>query len=95
MKSIRESQSPNVNDTCTDCGSFADIGAVIEENDTLLEVELFGETAEQKAEELVNLALKKFDGVTSSIEKLEDKILLKLDFGFSAEKMIFQMQNNL
>ncbi|MGL4615543.1 MAG: DUF406 family protein, partial [Shewanella sp.] len=34
MKGIIAGQAHTVNDTCTDCGSFVDIGAVIDEHDT-------------------------------------------------------------
>ena len=46
MKGIIEAQSPTVNDTCTDCGSFVDIGAVIDEHDTLLTLNFVGDSAQ-------------------------------------------------
>ncbi len=44
MKNIQKAQSNLVNDTCTDCGSFVDVGAVIDEYATVLELELNGDT---------------------------------------------------
>ncbi len=95
MKSIREGQSSNVNDTCTDCGSFADIGAVIDEQDTVLEIALSGEGAQARAEQFITNAQDKFEGVTSNLSETEQGLLLSLTFAFSAEKMIFQLQNGL
>ena len=43
MKRHNRSKSPTVNDTCTDCGSFVDIGAVIDEHDTLLTLNFVGD----------------------------------------------------
>ncbi|MCD8476437.1 MAG: hypothetical protein LRY40_09340 [Shewanella fodinae] len=45
MKSIKEAQSDLVNDTCAECGSFVDIGAVVEESDVLLQLPFSGKAA--------------------------------------------------
>lgn len=95
MKSIREGQSSNVNDTCTDCGSFADIGAVIDEQDTLLEIVLVGDDAQVKADDYTAKAQARFDDVVASLVTDERGLVLSLNFAFSAEKMIFQLQNQL
>lgn len=95
MKSIKEGQSLNVNDTCTDCGSFADIGAVIDEKDTLLEIILLGDDAQVRADDYTAKARAKFENVVADVTTDERGLILNLTFEFSAEKMIFQLQNQL
>lgn len=95
MKSIEDAQSKTIHDTCTHCGSFVDIGAVIEENDTQLVVNFVGDTAKSDAEQLAQKASQKFKHVQSSITETEDGVDLALIFSVSAEKMIFQLQNRL
>ncbi len=95
MKTIQQAQSDLVNDTCNDCGSYADIGAVIDEHDTLLIIEKHGTDALEQVNRLQDAAQERFDGVEAQIEALDDGQRLSLTFTFSAEKMIFQLQNNL
>lgn len=95
MKNIEKGQSALVNDTCTDCGSYADIGAVIDEHDTVLVIEKRGADALVEVEALVNAAKIKFDTVQAEIVEIVGGQQLSLTFEFSAEKMIFQLQNNL
>ncbi|QYJ87774.1 YfcZ/YiiS family protein [Shewanella mesophila] len=95
MKNIEKGQSALVNDTCTDCGSYADIGAVIDEHDTVLVIEKLGAEALEQLETLVKLAKVRFDAVQADIVEIEGGQQLSLTFAFSAEKMIFQLQNNL
>lgn len=56
MKGIIAAQSPTVNDTCTDCGSFVDIGAVIDEHDIVLEIQFTGASAKDDAENMAERA---------------------------------------
>ncbi|QYJ99909.1 DUF406 family protein [Shewanella psychrotolerans] len=95
MKNIEKGQSALVNDTCTDCGSYADIGAVIDEHDTVLVIEKHGADALAEVESLANAAKVRFDAVQAEIVDIVDGQQLSLTFAFSAEKMIFQLQNNL
>ncbi|MFT5236200.1 MAG: hypothetical protein ACI90A_001566 [Shewanella sp.] len=95
MKNIKESQSALVNDTCTDCGSYADIGAVIDEHDTQLTITLSGCEAQAKAEVFSDKAQKRFEGVESEMKVENDIVTLTISFAFSAEKMIFQLENSI
>ncbi|GGJ00002.1 hypothetical protein GCM10007978_42130 [Shewanella hanedai] len=95
MKNIKESQSALVNDTCTDCGSYADIGAVIDEHDTLLTVTLSGSDAQEKAQTLSDKAKNRFEDVESEIKIENEMVTLLIRFAFSAEKMIFQLENSI
>ncbi|MGS0683464.1 DUF406 family protein [Shewanella sp. 125m-7] len=95
MKNIQKAQSNLVNDTCTDCGSFVDVGAVIDEFDTVLELELNGDNCEQLADEVIAKAQQRFEGVTFEKQQQEQSAKVSLTFSFSAEKMIFQLENGL
>ncbi len=95
MKTILQAQSNLVNDSCNDCGSYADIGAVIDEHDTLLVIDKYGADALEQVNQLQVAAKERFDGVEAQIEPLEAGQRLSLTFAFSAEKMIFQLQNSL
>lgn len=95
MKNIKESQSALVNDTCTDCGSYADIGAVIDEHDTLLTVSFTGSEAQAEAEVISVKAKARFDGVESVIKVENEMVTLNISFAYSAEKMIFQLENGI
>lgn len=95
MKNIEKAQSTLVNDTCTDCGSYADIGAVIDEHDTVLVIEKLGLDAQKQLEALVNAAKTRFENIKADIVEIDGGLQLSLTFAFSAEKMIFQLQNNL
>ncbi len=95
MKNIQKAQSDLVNDTCNDCGSFVDVGAVIDEHDTILELTLSGENASILANEVAEKAKNRFDEVGSVVTAHGDKLILTLTFSFSAEKMIFQLENSL
>ena len=94
MKAIKDAQSLDINDNCTTCGSMLDIGAVINESDTLLKIEFeLTEEGKQSAQELVVQAQKSFNNVTAEISETESNIILTLDFDVAVEKMLFQMQN--
>lgn len=95
MKNIQKAQSDLVNDTCNDCGSFVDVGAVIDEHDTVLELTLTGENASKLANEVAEKAINRFEEVRSEIATNGDQLTLTLTFSFSAEKMIFQLENSL
>ncbi|MEZ9821729.1 DUF406 family protein [Shewanella sp. 10N.286.45.A1] len=95
MKNIQKAQSDLVNDTCNDCGSFVDVGAVIDEHDTILELTLAGENASTLANELAEKAKNRFEEVGSVVTTHGDELILTLTFSFSAEKMIFQLENSL
>ncbi|ACA86825.1 DUF406 family protein [Shewanella woodyi] len=95
MKNIQESQSALVNDTCNDCGSYADIGAVIDEHDTQLSISFTGVDAKVEAEAVALKAKSRFDGVESEIKTDSDLTSLVIHFAYSAEKMIFQLENGI
>ncbi|MCL1048966.1 YfcZ/YiiS family protein [Shewanella abyssi] len=95
MKNIQTAQSDLVNDTCNDCGSFVDVGAVIDEHDTVLELMLSGEDAAKLANEVAAKASSRFADVASEITTAGDDVKLVITFSFSAEKMIFQLENSL
>ncbi|QSX35144.1 DUF406 family protein [Shewanella avicenniae] len=95
MKSIKDAQSSLVNDTCAECGSYVDIGAVIEENDTLLKVDFVGESATQQAQALGEQACTRFEDAQYQVVTTAEGAQLLVTFGCSAEKMIFQLQNSL
>lgn len=95
MKGIIEAQSPTVNDTCTDCGSFVDIGAVIDEHDTLLTLNFVGDSAQADAESMATRAQTRFAEVQTEFVTKTEGVDLLLSFNVSAEKMIFQLENGL
>ncbi|MGL4518093.1 MAG: DUF406 family protein [Shewanella sp.] len=95
MKGIIAGQAHTVNDTCTDCGSFVDIGAVIDEHDTELALHFHGESAMQDAQTLAARASARFDKTQVKITPEGEDVHLVLTFDVSAEKMIFQLQNGL
>ncbi|MGI2100046.1 DUF406 family protein [Shewanella oncorhynchi] len=95
MKGIIEAQSPTVNDTCTDCGSFVDIGAVIDEHDTLLTLNFVGDCAQADAESMATRAQTRFAEVQTEFVTKTEGVDLLLTFNVSAEKMIFQLENGL
>lgn len=95
MKGIIEAQSPTVNDTCTDCGSFVDIGAVIDEHDTLLTLNFVGDSAQADAESIATRAQTRFAEVQTEFVTKTEGVDLLLTFNVSAEKMIFQLENGL
>ncbi|GAA0782384.1 MULTISPECIES: DUF406 family protein [Pseudomonadati] len=92
VKKIREQQQ-NVNDTCTDCGSFVDIGAVIDEHDTELMLMFTGESAKNDAQAIANKAIQRFDHVVVDMAMMDNNIQLTLTFAVTVEKMLFQMEN--
>ena len=94
MKAIKEAQTLDINDNCTTCGSILDIGAVITESDTLLNVEFeLSESGLKAAENLAEQANANFKSVDTKITEQESKVLLSLNFDVAVEKMLFQMQN--
>jgi len=95
MKNIKNAQSDLVNDTCSDCGSYADIGAVIDEHDTQLVVSFTGDAAQAEAEAMSEKAKKRFDEIKTEIKSENSEVTLLLNFAFSAEKMIFQLENGI
>ncbi|ABM00028.1 DUF406 domain-containing protein [Shewanella amazonensis] len=95
MKAIEANQASSVNDTCTDCGSFVDIGAVIAEEDTELTLEFSGKDADTKARHLCDLAVKRFANVSGQIDHTEAGVCLRITFDVAAEKMIFQLEQGL
>lgn len=95
MKSIQEAQSSLVNDTCAECGSYVDIGAVVEESDTKLQLELCGDNARTEAGMLAEQAKQRFADAEVELQEHANGVQLNIVFGCSAEKMIFQLQHNL
>ena len=95
MKISSLQESSLVNETCNDCGSYVDIGAVIDENDTVLLICFTGTDAQKKAELIAVKATNRFDHVQSEIKKEGEKFNLLIQFAFSAEKMIFQLENSI
>lgn len=95
MKGIIAAQAPTVNDTCTDCGSFVDIGAVIDEHDTLLELHFSGANAQLDADAMTERAKTRFNYVSAKDLVTDVGVSLQLTFDVSAEKMIFQLENGL
>lgn len=95
MKSIQAAQSQTVNDTCNDCGSFVDIGTVIDTEDRRLTLHFAGEDALTCANDLSARAVERFDDVNTVTQSDETGLVLHLDFAYSAEKMIFQLENQL
>ncbi|GGP58213.1 DUF406 family protein [Shewanella saliphila] len=95
IKQIKQQQSDSVNDSCTDCGSYVDIGAVVEADDTLLQVNLNGDNALAQAQALQQAALERFSDTKANIEQQADSVTLSLQFAFSVEKMIFQLEHAL
>lgn len=95
MKGIIAAQAPTVNDTCTDCGSFVDIGAVIDEHDTLLELHFNGVSAQNDADAMAERAKARFSQTFVKSVPTESGVSLQLTFEVSAEKMIFQLENGL
>ena len=95
MKEIKKSQAVDVNDSCNTCGSFVDLGAVINENDTELLVQFTGPEAYSEAECLAAIAKQSFTNTEYKIDKRQNKTSLIIKFDVTAEKMIFQMQQGL
>lgn len=95
MKSIQAAQSQTVNDTCNDCGSFVDIGTVIDTEDRRLTVYFTGDDALTRANAVSAHAAARFDGVNAIMESDKTGQVLHLDFTYSVEKMIFQLENQL
>ncbi|MCH1927041.1 YfcZ/YiiS family protein [Shewanella sp. C32] len=95
MKSIKDAQSSLVNDTCAECGSYVDIGAVVEEGDTKLQLNLAGANAKAEAGMLAEQAQQRFADAVVELQEQEHSVQLSIVFGCSAEKMIFQLQHNL
>lgn len=94
IKQIKQQQG-NVSDSCTECGSYVDIGAVVEAEDTLLVLSFVGEDAMLQAQAMQQIALDRFKDTKTDVKKDDNTISLKLEFGFSVEKMIFQLENQL
>ncbi|MGX9461663.1 DUF406 family protein [Shewanella sp. A14] len=94
IKQIKQQQS-NVSDSCAECGSYVDIGAVVEAEDTLLVLNFVGDDASIQAKTIEQAALQRFNDTKTEIIEADETITLKLDFAFSVEKMIFQLENQL
>ncbi len=88
-------QDVQVSDSCNDCGSFVDIGTVIDEQDTQLILQVEGETALADAQAIIEKAETRFDSVNTRFDETDDHITVFIEFEFTAEKMIFQLENSL
>ena len=88
-------QEVQVSDSCNDCGSFVDIGTVIDEQDTQLILQINGETAKSDAESIIEKAQTRFESVKTSFDETDTHITVFIEFEFTAEKMIFQLENRL
>lgn len=95
MKKIIQAQATSVNDTCNTCGSFVDIGAVIDEHDTLMQMTFAGENALAQANEMAKRATTRFASANAQINRQSDATVLGITFSCTAEKMIFQLENSL
>ncbi len=94
MKAIKQAQSLDINDDCTTCGLIPDIGAVINESDTLLKIEFeLTEEGKQSAQQLAGHAQQNFSNVKVELTEAGSDFILTLDFDLAVEKMLFQMQN--
>lgn len=85
----------HVSDTCGECGSYVDIGAVIDEHDTKLVVPFAGATAKQDAEAMADKAKQAFADVNVEYKEEAEQVTLVLGFEVSAQKIIFQLRNGL
>ncbi|WP_282168109.1 DUF406 family protein [Shewanella japonica] len=94
IKTITQ-QEVQVSDSCNDCGSFVDIGTVIDEQDTRLILKITGDAVAEEAEDIITKAKTRFDSVKVNSEQAETDITVIIDFEFTAEKMIFQLENGL
>ncbi|UJF20903.1 DUF406 family protein [Shewanella sp. OMA3-2] len=94
IKKIRQQQQ-NVNDSCRDCGSVVDIGAVIDEHDTELVLVFKTETAQADAQNMIVKAQNRFDQVNVKVNQLGYEVELILAFSVTVEKMLFQLENGL
>lgn len=94
MKNIQNAQSQLVNDSCNDCGSYADIGAVIDEHDTILVINVNSAQADAEAKVLSDKAQARFDDVVVLSKATNEGVELSITFNYSAEKMIFQLENS-
>ncbi|MDO6618388.1 DUF406 family protein [Pseudomonadota bacterium] len=88
-------QEVQVSDNCNDCGSFVDIGAVIEEEDTQLILQVDGENFQQIADDLVSKAKERFSNVKVQQQVTEQDAVVTFEFDVTVEKMIFQLENGL
>ncbi|WP_137227022.1 DUF406 family protein [Shewanella sp. MEBiC00475] len=94
IKQIKQQQG-NVSDSCTECGSYVDIGAVVEADDTLLILNFSGDDALMQAQAMQTTAQQRFSDTKANLVDKDNMITLTLDFTFSVEKMIFQLENEL
>ncbi|RPA59147.1 DUF406 family protein [Shewanella frigidimarina] len=94
IKQIKQQQG-NVSDSCTECGSYVDIGAVVEAEDTILQLSFVGDDSLLQAQSMQQVAQDRFPDTKADIIDEDSAISLKLDFAFSVEKMIFQLENQL
>ncbi|AZG73448.1 DUF406 family protein [Shewanella livingstonensis] len=94
IKQIKQQQG-HVSDSCTDCGSYVDIGAVVEAEDTLLVLSFIGDNALLQAQTMQQIAQQRFTDTKADIKNVDNSISLQLEFAFSVEKMIFQLENQL
>jgi uncharacterized protein YfcZ (UPF0381/DUF406 family) len=83
-----------VNETGACCGSV-DIGKVIEANDTVLEAHFTGLNPKDGATGLLLKAQQKFKNVTASMKSRDDGVILSLNFEYTVEKLIFQLEEGL
>lgn len=95
MVNTIKQQQQNVNDSCSDCGSFVDIGAVIDEHDTELVLVFKGNAAEIEAHKVASTAQNRFDKVDVKIVHLGEDVKLILYFSVTVEKMLFQLENGV
>lgn len=95
LENIKNNQE-QVNDTCTDCGSFVDIGTVIDEHDNQLIIKLSGQQAQAEASRLIDTASARFEQVNHTLEQSSDTdLVVTLTFDVAVEKMLFQLENGI
>ena len=85
----------NIDATRDCCGGFVDIGKLIETNDTLLVVHFNGHNSKAGATRLQLKAEQKFKNVTASMKVMDDGVILSLNFEYTVEKLIFQLEEGL
>jgi uncharacterized protein YfcZ (UPF0381/DUF406 family) len=84
-----------VDETRDCCDGFVDIGNIVEANDTVLEVHFNGLTSQVGAARLQLKAEHKYKNVSASMKVMDDGVILSLNFEYTVEKLIFQLEENL
>jgi uncharacterized protein YfcZ (UPF0381/DUF406 family) len=84
-----------VKETRDSCDAFVDIGNIVEANDTGLDVHFNGLNSKLRAARLQLKAEQKYKNVSASMKIMDDGVILSLNFEYTVEKLIFQLEENL